>query len=202
MRVTPPKEGAVGLFAWPVAVTLAGDGWTLATQVWTDPLTQYRFLSWETALAEPGKQPETWRKLKYLEGMDGHESVFPEKLYGPAYKGRDFHMRTRIDVKRATQFAFTRGDRKCILLLDGKELIRPGIGLGDAAEVTLQPGEHRLEIVRPASSGAHTEKDGGIFLHCTFPEGCVAGDWVQLYTFADQRLFGRSVANQLFKICN
>ena len=45
--------------------------------------------------------------------------------------------------------------------------------------ITLQPGEHRLEIVRPAAAGAHTEKDGGLFLHCTFPEGCVAGDWVQ-----------------------
>ena len=177
--VTPPKEGAVGLFAWPVSVTLAGEGWTLSTQLWMDPVTQYRFLSWETALAEPGKQPETWRKLKYLEGMDGHEAVFPEKLYGPAYKGRDFHARTVIDVKRATQFAFTRGDRKCSLLLDGKELIRPGASLGDAVEITLQPGEHRLEIVRPASAGAHTEKDGGLFLHCTFPEGCAAGDWVQ-----------------------
>ena len=61
-------------------------------------------------------------------------------LEGPAYKGRNFHARTRIDVKRATQFSFTRGDRKCLLLLDGKELSRPGAGLGDAAEVTLQPG--------------------------------------------------------------
>ena len=178
--VTPPKEAAVGLFAWPVSVTLAGEGWSVSTQLWMEPVTQYRFLSWETALAEPGKAPGGWRRLKYLEGMDGHESVFPEKLYGTAYKGRDFHMRTRIDVKRATQFAFTRGDRKSLLLLDGKKLIRPGAGLGDAAAITLQPGEHRLEIVRPASSGAHAEKDGGLFLRCTFPEGCVAGDWLQM----------------------
>ena len=181
MRITPPKEGAVGLFAWPVAVTLAGDGWTLATQVWTDPLTQYRFLSWETALAEPGKQPTAWRKLKHLEGMDGHESVFPEKLYGEAQKGRDFHMRTRINVINPTRFSFTRGNAACSLSLDGKELIRAGASLSDAVAVTLEPGEHLFEIVRPAQSAAdRTDSYKGIFLHCTFPEGCVAGDWVQV----------------------
>jgi hypothetical protein len=146
-----------------------------------DPVTQYRFLSWETALAEPGKQPTTWRKLKHLEGMDGHESVFPEKLYGEAQKGRDFHMRTRINVINPTRFSFTRGNAACSLTLDGKELIRAGASLSEVAVVTLEPGEHRFEIVRPASAAvlpAGTYE--GIFLHCTFPEGCVAGDWVQV----------------------
>ena len=181
LRVTPPKEGAVGLFAWPVAVTLAGEGWKLATQAWVDPVSQYRFLSWETALAEPGKQPTAWRTLKYLEGMDGHESVFPEKLYGAAHEGRDFHARTRINVIKPTRFSFTRGNAACRLILDGKELIRAGASPSDAAVVTLEPGEHRFEIVRPASAAvlpAGTYE--GIFLHCTFPEGCVAGDWVQV----------------------
>ena len=164
-----------------MAVTLAGEGWKLATQAWVDPVSQYRFLSWETALAEPGKQPTAWRTLKYLEGMDGHESVFPEKLYGAAHEGRDFHARTRINVIKPTRFSFTRGNAACRLFLDGKELIRAGASPSDAAVVTLEPGEHRFEIVRPASAAvlpAGTYE--GIFLHCTFPEGCVAGDWVQM----------------------
>jgi hypothetical protein len=113
--------------------------------------------------------------------MDGHESVFPEKLYGAVYKGRDFHARTRINVINPTRFSFTRGNAACRLTLDGKELIRAGASPSDAAVVTLEPGEHRFEIVQPAQSAAdRTESYKGIFLHCMFPEGCVAGDWVQV----------------------
>ncbi|MDO5319217.1 MAG: glycosyl hydrolase family 28-related protein [bacterium] len=180
--VTPPKEGEVGMFTWPVSVSVMGEGWTYQTEMRVNPLSQNRFLQLETGIAEKGNAPKVWRKVKFMgEGMDGHESVFPEKLWGKELEGKEFHLRTRIRVNRTTRFAFTRGDWATYLLVDGKVVIRPETGTTTAAEVTLEPDDHVLELLRPAK-GEYPSRGGyeGVFLHCEFPEGCTAGDWVQL----------------------
>lgn len=179
--VVPPKEGPVGLFTWPVRVKVAGDGWAFETTVQTNPLSQNRFLAWEVGVAPAGREPAAWRPLAYMEGMDGHEAVFPERLReAVAGAGKDLRLRTRIRVAKATRFAFTRGDWTCSFRVDGREAARPGVNTTTPVEVLLEPGEHVLELVRPAASALRRSAQEGLFLRCTFPDGCAAGDWVQL----------------------
>ncbi len=179
--VTPPKEGPVGMFTWPVQVTVAGDGWTFATELRVNPLSQNRFLNWEAGLAKRGQSPKTWRKLAFMEGMDGHESIFPEKLWDAAsLKGQEVHLRTRIQMKKTTNFAFRRGDWTSYLFVDGKRLAEPGVNTSTDLEIVLAPGEHVFELLRPETSAYPRKATEGMFLHCTFPQGCSAGDWVQV----------------------
>ncbi|MGN0847203.1 MAG: glycosyl hydrolase family 28-related protein [Kiritimatiellia bacterium] len=173
--VTPPREGPVGMFTWPVTVAVAGEGWSFETVLRVNPLSQNRFLSWEAGLAEKGKSPAAWRPVKFMEAMDGHETVFPERLWGEALKGKECHLRTRIRVAKATRFAFTRGDGDTFLFVDGRQLAEPGVSTTTEFDVTLEPGEHVLELLRPEAPRGARE---GLFLRCTFPEGCAAGDWV------------------------
>ncbi len=179
LTITPPKDGPVGMFTWPATVALAGDGWRTKIGVKVNPLTQNRFLSWEATLADPGSNKREWRRLKWLEGMDGHESIFPDKLWGKAHEGKDVRLRTRIEVAKPTRFAFTRGDWTCHLYIDNKEVFRPGVNTTTSIDATLAPGMHTIEILRPARSTYRRRPAEGIFLHCTFPDGCAAGDWVQ-----------------------
>ena len=177
LAVTPPREGAVGMFTWPVEVALKGQGWSFTTEVRVNPLEQNRFLAWEAALSAPGANPTTWRKVKFMEGMDGHESVFPDKLYGDAAKGKDIHLRTRIEVRKATRFAFTRGSMSTALAVDGKVLIPVDASMQAPAEVVLGPGVHELALRRAAGAKDPPGAYAGLYLHCTFPDGSMAGDW-------------------------
>ena len=179
ITVVPPKDGPVGMFTWPVLLTLAGDGWRFSTSLTVNPLSQNRFLSWEASLSDPGSNKREWRRLGWLEGMDGHESIFPDKLWGRAHEGKDVRLRTRIEVNKATRFAFTRGDWTCHMYIDGREVFRPGVNTTTPLEVTLEPGMHVIEILRPARSTYRRRPTEGMYLHCTFPAGCAAGDWVQ-----------------------
>ncbi len=179
ITVTPPADGPVGMFTWPVSLTLSGDGWRFSTSLTMNPLSQNRFLSWEAALSDPGSNKCEWRRLRWLEGMDGHESIFPDKLWGKAHEGKDVRLRTRIEVAKATRFAFTRGDWTCHMYIDGKEVFRPGVNTTTPLDVTLEPGMHTIEILRPARSTFRRRPSEGMYLHCTFPDGCAAGDWVQ-----------------------
>ena len=179
--VTPPVQGPVGMFTWPVQVKVTGEGWCHETEIRVNPLSQNRFLQWETGLAAKGASPKEWRKVRFMgEGMDGHESVFPAKLWGQDLAGREFHLRTRIKVNKATRFAFTRGDWASYLFVDGRTVIRPEVSSTTSVDVRLDPGEHVLEILRP-SLEEYPSRGGyeGVFLHCEFPDGCAAGDWVQ-----------------------
>ena len=179
--VTPPKEGPVGMFTWPVAVRVTGEGWSFKTELRVNPLSQNRFLLLETGLAEKGMSPAAWTPVKFMgEGMDGHESVFPEKLWGPELKGKEFHLRTRIQVNKTTRFAFTRGNAACWFYIDGKTLAKPGVSPHVDLDAVLEPGEHVLELLRPADVVPKPGEYDGVFLHCTFPDGCAAGDWGQL----------------------
>ena len=177
LAVTPPREGAVGMFTWPVEVALKGQGWSFTTEVRVNPLEQNRFLAWEAALSAPGANPTTWRKVKFMEGMDGHESVFPDKLYGDAAKGKDIHLRTRIEVRKATRFAFTRGSMSTALAVDGKVLTPGDASMQAPAEVVLGPGVHELALRRAAGAKDPPGAYAGLYLHCTFPDGSMAGDW-------------------------
>ncbi len=179
--VVPPKEGPVGMFTWPMQVSISGNGWSHETEQCVNPLSQNRFLNWEAGLAERGQSPKSWRKLAFMEGMDGHEVIFPEKLWDAAARaGKDVHLRTRIKVTKATHFAFLRGDWTSCLLLDGRRVVDAGVSTTTATEVVLGPGEHVLELLRPATSAYPRKAAEGMFLRCTFPKGCAAGDWVQV----------------------
>ena len=140
------------MFTWPVEVALKGQGWSFTTEVRVNPLEQNRFLAWEAALSAPGANPTTWRKVKFMEGMDGHESVFPDKLYGDAAKGKDIHLRTRIEVRKATRFAFTRGSMSTALAVDGKVLIPVDASMQAPVEVVRGPGVHELALRRAAGA--------------------------------------------------
>lgn len=179
--VVPPKEGPVGFFTWPVRVKVAGEGWRFETTVQVQPLTQNRFLRWEVAWAPAGKTPTAWRPLAHGEGMDGHEVVFVDRLRGaPEHAGDDFHLRTRVKVAKTTRFLFTRGDWTSDFRVDGRIVARPGVNTTTGIEVVLEPGEHVLTLIRPAKSTLRRTAAEGMFLRCTFPDGCAAGDWVLL----------------------
>ena len=186
--VTPPQEGNVGMFTWPVRVRIEGEGWKVEKTVDVNPLSQNRFLSWDCALAPAGRRPSpakdgaAWKRVRNLEGMDGHESVFLDRLYAnPAdYADKDFWMETRLQVNRRTKFSFTRGDWTSFLYIDGKQFFEPGMNTTTDVEVTLEPGEHAIQLMRPAKSSYPRKSYEGMFLHCTFPDGCAAGNWVQL----------------------
>lgn len=179
--VVPPKEGSVGFFTWPVRVKVAGEGWTFETTVQVQPLTQNRFLRWEVAWAPAGKSPTAWRPLAHGEGMDGHEVVFVDRLReAPDHAGDDVHLRTRVKVAKTTRFLFTRGDWTSDFRVDGRTVARPGVNTTTGIEVVLEPGEHVLTLIRPATSTLRRTAAEGMFLRCTFLDGCAAGDWVQL----------------------
>jgi len=177
--VTPPKDGPVGMFSWPVTADLSGDGWRVAIPLAVEPLTQNRFLVWEASLAKPGERAAKWRKIGWLEGMDGHESIFPDKLFGKSHEGMDIRLRTQIEAAKPVLFSFTRGDWTCHMYVDGKEVFRPGINTTTPVEVAVEPGVHTIELLRPATSQFRRKPTEGMFLHCTFPGGCAAGDWTQ-----------------------
>ena len=64
--------------------------------------------------------------------------------------------------------------------MDGRTVARPGVNTTTGIEVVLEPGEHVLTLIRPATSTLRRTAAEGMFLRCTFPDGCAAGDWVQL----------------------
>lgn len=177
--ITPPKEGPVGMFTWSVSAKISGDGWECVIPIESNPLTENRFLVWEASLSEPNKAPKEWKKLKWLEGMDGHESIFLDKLYGNAHQGKDFRIRTRIEVFKETNFSFTRGDWTCHMFIDGQRVLSPGANTLSKVEMILEPGIHTIEILRTAKTNFYRKAHEGLFLRCTFPEGCPAGNWVQ-----------------------
>jgi hypothetical protein len=179
MTVVPPKEGPVGMFSWAVEMNIAGDGWRCSLPLDVSPLVQNRFLSWEVAFAKPGEKPREWRRLRWLEGMDGHETMIPAKVFGEKQKGHDLYFRTRIEVFEPTAFSFTRGDWTTFMNIDGKTVFAPGVNTTTAVETTLEKGVHTIELMRPQSSRFFRRESEGVFLRCTFPEGCRAGDWVQ-----------------------
>jgi hypothetical protein len=63
--------------------------------------------------------------------------------------------------------------------IDGKTVFSPGVNTTTAVETTLEKGVHTIELMRPQSSRFFRRESEGVFLRCTFPEGCRAGDWVQ-----------------------
>jgi hypothetical protein len=179
VSITPPKEGPVGMFTWNVNAKIKGEGWECTIPIIVNPLTANRFLVWEASLSEPNQAPKSWKKLAWYEGMDGHESIFPEKIYGDECKGKDFRIRTKIEVFKATQFIFTRGDWTCEVYIDGKQVLYSGANTIAAIDAYLKPGIHTIEIFRSAKTNLRRKPNEGMFLYCTFPFGCPAGNWVQ-----------------------
>lgn len=181
LSITPPKTGGGCMFTWPVVVHLVGEGWTFDLPIEVNPLNQNRFLSWTCGLAKPGQSGKNWKPLAYNQAMDGHESTFPARIYGVAERvGADFHLRTSIEVKKATRFAFRRADVTTMLLVDGKPQLKSGLPVTTTSTVLLEPGRHVLELIQPAVETAGQLSDKGLALTCTFPDGCSAGDWIQL----------------------
>jgi hypothetical protein len=167
------------MFTWSVSAKISGDGWECVIPIESNPLTENRFLVWEASLSEPNKAPKEWKKLKWLEGMDGHESIFLDKLYGNAHQSKDFRIRTRIEVFKETNFSFTRGDWTCHMFIDEQRVLSPGANTLSKVEMILEPGIHTIEILRTAKTDFYRKPHEGLFLRCTFPEGCPAGNWVQ-----------------------
>ncbi len=180
VAVTPPKDGPVGMFTWPVEFELIGDGWQLKTKVDVNPLAENRFLHWEAALASPGAKPAEWRRLGWKEGMDVHETMHPARIFGKKAEGMDVYFRTRIDVKKTTRFFFVRGWYGYRMYIDGKECITQGTLWHTPMDITVEPGVHVIEIRQAADKPKDGAAGRGAFLRCTFPQGCDAGDWVQL----------------------
>lgn len=181
LKVTPPQDEGVGLFMLDALVHLVGEDWSFDLPLSVNPLTQNRLLSWSCGLAKPGLPVKAWTTLAYNQAMDGHESTFPGKIYKAEERvGMDFHLRSEIEVKKATRFAFRRADLTTTLLIDGRMAIKSGLPVSTDCRVVLEPGRHVLELVQPAVEKVSQLSEQGMNLTCTFPEGCAPGDWIQL----------------------
>jgi len=177
VRVTPPPKGPVGMFTLNVHVEAAGEGWTHAEDLVTNPLAVNRFLVWEASLAPAGQAPTEWRRLEDGEGMDPNEKLFPEKVWGERLTGMDCRFRSTIRVVRETTFLFRRENRASEFLVDGRREIEIGAASNREMPVKLKPGDHVLELVLPAKGGAARDRKDGLALTCTFPYGCPPGSW-------------------------
>ena len=59
----------------------------------------------------------------------------------------------------------------------GKVLIPVDASMQAPAEVVLGPGVHELALRRAAGAKDPPGAYAGLYLHCTFPDGSMAGDW-------------------------